>query len=74
MLYIFSNGAQVCYCGSPKCRGYISKASQITDPSSSEDSDDNAENHSSKPEEKQKRKIILKRRIAHNEKNKLREV
>lgn len=73
---IYSDGAQICYCGSTKCRGYISKASQITDLSSSEDSSDGIiENqNASKPEEKQKKRRIFKKRIIYNDKNKLREV
>lgn len=67
---MFSDDAQICYCGSTKCRGYISKASQITDLSSSEDSD----GATLKPEEKQRKKKCLKRKTVYNDKNKLREV
>lgn len=67
---MFSDDAQICYCGSTKCRGYISKASQITDLSSSEDSDGTT----LRPEEKQRKKRIFKRKTDYDNKNKLREV
>lgn len=70
--FIISNDAQVCYCGSSNCRGYISKAPQSL--SSSDDGDDVTEiNFISKPET-QKRKTNLKKRIISNDNNKLREV
>lgn len=66
----------MCYCGSSNCRGYISKASQTTDLSSSDDSDESiSENRvTSKPEEKQRRRKTLNNRTIYNDKNKLREV
>lgn len=72
---IFGNGAQICYCGSSKCRGYINKSSQIADHNSSEDSESPNENlFVSKPKEKQIKKRNLKKRIAYNDENKLREL
>lgn len=73
-LNIFSDGAQICYCGSSNCRGYISKASQITDLSSSEDSDSSENRSVLKSEEKQRKKGIFKKRTIHNKENTLREV
>jgi len=74
-LYFFRDGVQICYCGSSKCRGYINKSSQIADHNSSEDSESANENvFIPKPEEKRKEKRNLKKRTAHNDENKLREV
>jgi len=75
ILYIFRDGAQICYCGSSKCRGYINKSSQITDHNSSEDSESANENvFIPKPKEKIKKKRNLEKRAAYNDENKLREV
>ncbi|XP_050545151.1 uncharacterized protein LOC126907706 [Daktulosphaira vitifoliae] len=72
---VFGDGAQICYCGSSKCRGYISKASQITDISSSDDSDITDENNLPQKSDKyMKRKRMVKKRIVLNEKNNLREL
>ncbi|XP_060834189.1 uncharacterized protein LOC132917458 [Rhopalosiphum padi] len=72
---IFGDGAQICYCGSSKCRGYINKSSQIVDHNSSEDSESANENvFISKPEEKKRKKKILEKRAANNNENKLREL
>lgn len=73
---IFSNDPQICYCGSSKCRGYISKAPQTIGLSSSDDSDNGGiENYyTSKSEEKPKKKRTLRKTTAYNDKNKLREV
>ncbi|KAL5242931.1 hypothetical protein ACI65C_010341 [Semiaphis heraclei] len=71
---IFGDGAQICYCGSSKCRGYINKSSQIADHNSSEDSESANENvFVPKPEEKRKKKRNLEKRT-HNDENKLREL
>jgi hypothetical protein len=68
----FRDGAQVCYCGSSKCRGFISKATPITSLSNSEDSEDATEDSASG--ENQKKKRILNKRTVYNNENKLREV
>uniref|UniRef100_A0A2H8TWC6 [histone H3]-lysine(36) N-trimethyltransferase n=2 Tax=Melanaphis sacchari TaxID=742174 RepID=A0A2H8TWC6_9HEMI len=68
---VFGDGAQICYCGSSKCRGYINKSSQIVDHNSSEDSESANDNTSiSKLEEKKN----LEKRTANNDENKLREL
>ncbi|XP_025415197.1 uncharacterized protein LOC112686918 isoform X2 [Sipha flava] len=69
---IFGDGAQVCYCGSSKCRGFISKATPITSLSNSEDSEDATEDSASG--ENQKKKRILNKRTVYNNENKLREL
>lgn len=72
---IFGDGAQICYCGSSKCRGYINKSSQIADQNSSEDSESANENvFVSKPEKKERKKRNLENRTAFNDENKLREL
>ncbi|XP_060861460.1 uncharacterized protein LOC132938562 isoform X2 [Metopolophium dirhodum] len=72
---IFGDGAQICYCGSSKCRGYINKSSQIADQNSSEDSESANENvFVSKPEKKERKKRYLENRTAYNDENKLREL
>ncbi|CAH1720992.1 unnamed protein product [Aphis gossypii] len=73
---IFGDGAQICYCGSSKCRGYINKSSQIVDHhNSSDDSESTNENvFVSKSEEKKKKKKKLQKRTANNNENKLREL
>lgn len=74
-ILIFRDGAQICYCGSSKCRGYINKSSQISDQNSSEDSESPNENvFLSKPEKKERKKRNLENRTAYNNENKLREV
>lgn len=71
--FIISNDAQICYCGSSKCRGYISKAAQSFS-SSEDDGDGTIENMTITKAETQHRKINSKKKIVYNDKNKLREV
>lgn len=70
----FRDGAQVCYCGSSNCRGFISKATPITGLSNSEDSEDATEDNSASSGENKKKKKILNKRTVYNNENKLREV
>ncbi|XP_050527182.1 uncharacterized protein LOC126897539 isoform X2 [Daktulosphaira vitifoliae] len=75
---IFGDAAQQkCYCGSSKCRGYISKKSRSGEPSSSDESDENDEDDmtSIKPEEhiERKNKINVKK-ITNKDKKRLRDL
>lgn len=74
IIKMFSEKAQICYCGSSKCHGYIGKVSQNTDRSSSDDSDSVTNSFTSILKEKQTKKRIYKKKTIHNDKNKLKEV
>ncbi|XP_050438814.1 probable histone-lysine N-methyltransferase CG1716 [Adelges cooleyi] len=75
---IFGDAAQQkCYCGTPKCRGFISKKSRTSEQSSSEESDDDDDDEvvTTKPEEcvEKKKKLELKR-ITIKDKKRLRDL
>jgi len=76
-LLILSRDAaqQKCYCGTPKCRGFISKKSRTGDQSSSEDSDEHQDDTLIvKPDvcqDKRKKKI---KKISNKDRKRLKQV
>lgn len=80
MIYFYSPfnrdaAQQKCYCGTPKCRGYISKKSRTGDPSSSDESDDNEDIITTKLDEPvKKKKLSIIKKITNKDKKRLREV
>lgn len=77
LIFHFNRDAaqQKCYCGTPKCRGYIGKKSKAGDQSSSDESDDNEDIATTKPDEPaKKKKLYMIKKITNKDKKRLREV
>lgn len=75
IIYWRNTAQQKCYCGAPKCRGFISKKSKTGYFSSSSDESDDEEDISViKPDEQEKRKKIKIKKITNKDKKRLQEV
>lgn len=73
---IFGDAAQQkCYCGSSKCRGFISKKSRTGDQSSSEDSDEHEDDTSTvRPDECQEKKQKKTEKISNKDRKRLKQL
>lgn len=77
--FVYRDAAQQkCYCGTPKCRGYITKKSKTEEQSSSDESEDNEEESevftTKSGISEEKKKTIKIQKITNKDKKRLREV